>query len=433
MDKSRPMRILFAVSKLEAVADANCAIALRIAGELAARFGCMCDIAGVASSPVDPETRADGAVRLIRRCCPDTHSDERDRLHSEFAAYCHKSDRGGAAAKALYALSHPIRSLRLNYLNTTAQKKMREERILEYRKLVRGLLGETLYDAVIAVYNPFEPNEWLFGEPGLPPLFIYQLDPWALNELLPDGVAERTQQELKAFESARHIFTTAPLYKQYHAEPFSRYLDRMTVLGFPNFVPNSEPAPDETFIGHDGDYINVLYCGILEDTYRDPREVLSSLMRVCSGRVRVYLVGRCISRSAEALAAKYPERIILLPPTAPELCREAMRDADFLLNVSNTLTNQMPSKLIDYFSIGKPVISTRKLENCPCIPYLERYPLAHSYDELEPVADREEKLERFITDNLGKRLSGEELEELFPECRPDYCADRIFEKIIAEE
>ena len=56
-------------------------------------------------------------------------------------------------------------------------------------------------------------------------------------------------------------------------------------------------------------------------------------------------------------------------------------DADVLLNFGGVNANMVPSKIFEYMSFCKPILSTYKIDNEASKTYLDRYPLALCIDE----------------------------------------------------
>jgi len=53
---------------------------------------------------------------------------------------------------------------------------------------------------------------------------------------------------------------------------------------------------------------------------------------------------------------------------------QAMREADVLVNIGNVTPFELPSKLVEYVSIGKPILNIVRSENDSSVEFLEAYP-----------------------------------------------------------
>ena len=113
-------------------------------------------------------------------------------------------------------------------------------------------------------------------------------------------------------------------------------------------------------------------------------------------------------------------------------CTMYMGQSDFLINIGNIMTNQVPSKLFDYISTGLPIINVCVNKNCPTIPYLDKYEFAINLFETKDVSEMKaqaEKLRNFIHDFAGKKKSFEEISTLFTENTPEYVSEQFIKAL----
>ena len=71
-------------------------------------------------------------------------------------------------------------------------------------------------------------------------------------------------------------------------------------------------------------------------------------------------------------------------------------EADILLNIGNTIPGMVPSKIFEYMSTGKPIISTSCIQNDPVITYLEHYGNAHVINEKETIETEVSRLKEYL-------------------------------------
>ena len=95
-----------------------------------------------------------------------------------------------------------------------------------------------------------------------------------------------------------------------------------------------------------------------------------------------------------------PKNLICYGVVDLETARKGIANADVLINIGNRLTNQVPSKVFEYISTGKPIINLCTMENCPTLSYMNRYPLGLSLIEgKETLKEQSQRLK-----NLMKKL-----------------------------
>jgi len=121
----------------------------------------------------------------------------------------------------------------------------------------------------------------------------------------------------------------------------------------------------------DKDKINIVYAGAFYIPIRSPKILLESLVKLKKEdifayyKIRIHIFGY-INKNVKKLFFDECNQlideniIILYGKTSRESCAYAYEKADYLLNISNNSEYQLPSKLIEYLSFKKPIIS---LEN----------------------------------------------------------------------
>ena len=92
------------------------------------------------------------------------------------------------------------------------------------------------------------------------------------------------------------------------------------------------------------------------------------------------------------------------------------QEADILVNIGNAIDNQMPSKIFEYISTGKPILNFYKVPNCPTLKYLNNYPLALNLYEPDVLQDTErysKQIKDFCMQNPGKTVPAAWIREQF--------------------
>lgn len=289
-----------------------------------------------------------------------------------------------------------------------------------YKKAIEKQMKSQSFDKVLVIYFPHSALI-AASELSLPcPLYLYQLDPWALmEEPRKESASVRIQQEKKAFQKATHIFTTPILLEQYQKTELKPYTSKMTGVEFPNIVPPGQNSGIPLFLPNKEGF-TIVFTGTVVDLYRNPKPfllVFEQLLEV-SPQSRIFFIGGNDSEYLEQFALKYPESVYLLGKKTPMEARQAMEDADALLNLGNLWTNQIPSKLTDYISTGKPIIHTMKIPDCPSKAYLANYELCLCLPENSPPKQAAQRLLAFLERVKGKRLSFAEVEKHFLQATP---------------
>ena len=420
------MKILFATGKLNAGFSATNKIITQLAQQLAAK-GHSCTVCGLAAD-CDEGITTEKGVTLVRL----NSGLMVDRAQIAFDQYSAAlGDNARAAARKKFMLHHPFYGAALVYRYSKFFDS--GKRAAVYGQRIKKLAEKEKFDAAVISYMPFE--EAFCAAKALKdimPVCLYQADPWGLHRdpALAKDEAEHIRQEAELFALAEQIITTRPLYRLYKEhQSYIPYTDKMTAMDFPNIRPPKYSSENSVF-DFDSENINLLFCGLLEDDYRSPELFLQSAMKLAEEGLplKIHFLGTSTSRSLEAFMRKYPQNILHHQAVSLEKAVATMEKADILLNISNTLDNQVPSKIFDYFSLGKPVLNVQKISDCPSREYFDRYPLSFTLTDRTPDV---QGMKEFLLSAKGRCVSYDTVSELFYDATLEYAADKC-EKILAD-
>lgn len=298
-----------------------------------------------------------------------------------------------------------------------------------YTTQIKALLGQQQFDAVIGVYFPYQILQAFSMMDIKIPLFLYQLDPWTLHESeYSYSKIQRWRQETKAFQKATHIFTTPALLSQYRKNVFFRYIKKMTALDFPGLTRQEKASKPFVL---DKSALHIVFTGSIADDYRSPEFILHVFERVLQMGVplTLYFIGNQYSHYLNQYIPQQEGTIQRLPACSPEEADQWINSADFLLNIGNTFTNQVPSKLITYISTGKPIISTKKAGDLVTAPYLDRYPAALQLEETQDIEEAAKEVAVFLGEYKGNLVPRETIDTLYEQNRPEYVAGKMLEVV----
>ena len=108
------------------------------------------------------------------------------------------------------------------------------------------------------------------------------------------------------------------------------------------------------------------------------------------------------------------ERLVVTGPLSYEESAAYLASGDVLINLGNGVDNQVPSKLFEYFAQGKPILHLAKLANDPCLPYLNRWPLALCLSEQQGCSPEVlGQLSEFLHSKAQERIPFAQAEEIF--------------------
>lgn len=125
----------------------------------------------------------------------------------------------------------------------------------------------------------------------------------------------------------------------------------------PQGCPDREPAQASRAVPEPG--LELVYTGAFYP-FR-PAEPLLEAVAACEG-VRLRIASALPPESAIGLAARHPDKIVLCGHLAHGDSLALQDQADVLVNIGNLLPAQVPGKLFEYLSSGRPILHLRSTE-----------------------------------------------------------------------
>lgn len=409
------MKVLFSAGDYNKQLHAVNKIVLNIADRLAQKdFDCI--FTGVSLFD-NAETLRQGNLKLVRF----NSSHPCDKAFLALENFVKQSGLSREEAKRKFYFAHPLHTVALLYRYNISKKPLYN--VKSYIKQVKALADKEKPDVMVVSYMPFAHAYALVTEYDWDiPVIAYQLDPWGLHCALDNEKDRRKNiaEETALFDRCAKIVTTPVLYRQYsqHAD-YQKYLDKMITLNFPNVKPLEINSAADCVFEFDKDKINLLFCGIVHDEYRNPQFLLDSLKAVRDNgftNFKVHFLGTNESNTLTAFMSE--NNWVMHHGSVPlENAFAAMAQADVLINIGNTYSNQVPSKIFDYFAFGKPILNVEKIPDCPAKEYFDRYPLAFSLPETADTAgSTAQMLTEFIKSAKTASIDYNQVENLFSDC-----------------
>lgn len=277
------------------------------------------------------------------------------------------------------------------------------------------------YDVIVPILGSLEAavaSVLLKKEKPELKLVLYQVDPCATNEALPRSTQlKRAGIERELYTYSDRIITTPILLREARNRYSVEITRKMIAMEFPNVNPIHERFgnPKDQVIACR--FVGSIYGGI-----RDPGYTFRLFAHLDDG-IQLEVVGP-ISKDARKECNRYG--IAYDGPKQLGRIREAFLASDIFVNIGNSMRNQVPSKLFDYISYGKPIVNICKSRDCPTIPYLRNYPyVLNLFEEDDLLEEQRGVLKEFILRNCHKRVDSETIQNLYTACTPEFCADQM--------
>lgn len=293
-----------------------------------------------------------------------------------------------------------------------------------YIKKLKALHGEN-YDLIIPMCGDFAlaaaALEYLKEVDTK--LIVYQVDPCATSAKYAGDWAQKAAAfERDLFERADAIVTTPICYSEMEAIYPQTIMQKSCKMEFPNVsVTDDIGCPDQDSA------IRCVFSGSLYPLARNPQYTLKLFRAIENPAIQLHIIGADREAMAQFVdECEIGDNIVLHGRLSWEKAFDKICKADLLVNIGNIMTNQVPSKIFDYISARKPILNICVNENCPSIPYLERYPKSLTLVEgIGTVEEHAKAVERFITENAGYIADKEEILTAFYDCTADHCAKQL--------
>lgn len=269
-------------------------------------------------------------------------------------------------------------------------------------------------------------------------LLIYQLDRFAnadslyeVQALRPPRERRNRHLEERALVVANGLFILPPLCEHYSAPRFVPMRHKINRTEHP-LLRDMNTALGPLRSTSQGTVF--LYAGSLDLKLRNPTFLLSVLsderLHAIGLDVHMYTYGTAalLVRQAADRASSwlhYHGRVCV------DEVHASMARADVLITVGNNSDSEVPSKLFECLSFGKPIIHFYFSERDPYLEYLKRYPQSLTlkiggHDEIEIAVS---KILAFCAEGMGGCVSLKDVMDNFRECTPNYVADQFNQTI----
>lgn len=253
------------------------------------------------------------------------------------------------------------------------------------------------------------------------PIYLYQLDPFYNQRDTVDY--KQKKLFLKILPLCKHVFTTELLLNEYKKDKeLASYLNKFEALQFPKLV---QPRIIRQSVN---DKPRLLYTGSFYSSIRSPH-ILTMLRQALTPWFEIVFCGSC-DRDKDMEELKN-SGVICKGYCAQDVLQQEITDADILINIGNSVRNQLGSKLIDYISTGKPILNVTQIDNCPTEHVLKDYKYKLCLHK-DSIVNHRNQIEDFIIASRNKIMPWNEIIAAYGEYTPGYVSMRILREMNKE-
>ncbi len=214
-----------------------------------------------------------------------------------------------------------------------------------------------------------------------------------------------------------------PCWTPYIDKYFLEYKEKCVEVEHPLLVQSDE----QNVIEYEDGYYHIVYTGVVDVKIRNPiyaLEFFENFVAPQKVKVHFYSLGSA-EQIVEALARK-TEIIVAHGQVSGQEAHAAMNGADMLFSIGNNNIVQMPSKVFEYMSTGKPIVHFYYNDNDPAKKVLDKYPLACCLImDYEKMDRQREALAKFIEEYGKTRINFDEVATMFQTATASHTAQLL--------
>lgn len=264
-----------------------------------------------------------------------------------------------------------------------------------FEKVMSKLLEQEQPDAILTFSVPFSSHLYTFES-----LKKSKIKPiW--NSFLIDTHSQKTNIDLKTkqifadeensvFKNSDKVFLLNTLQEGYSFEKYSEWFHKFIFFKLPFFkLPLEYNFKSNDGIHKSSNTIDISFAGTLYDD-SSPIDFLCNYIDACKDKnIRFHFMGKFYPKNNEKLnnlANLMPSQVFLYGFKSREFVLSSLQKSDVLINIGNNNTNQIPSKILEYIGLQKPIFSFIRDENDAALEYLNKYPYSFVINENKEVS-----------------------------------------------
>lgn len=312
--------------------------------------------------------------------------------------------------KLLQLLYKKYNHYTISYSQLRAYKaSLRKESLNDYDICIATIMPiEALYAAIL--YKKY------FKKIG-----IYQLDPYWNNDDFPLENSEMRKSFEYSLVMESDLCLTTPIIQKINTKEFPELKEKYLSVEFPCI---RRPICEE--IKKIDSRIHCVFVGMLYLEIRPPEKVVDIISALVSQDIIFDFFGdgqNLVTQSRNYEKAK--NRILLHGVITSEEAEKERVKADFLVNIDNTSTVLVPSKIFEYISTGKPIINFYFSKESQTLKYLEKYPLCINIYLYDDYKNNAVLIDDFIRNHQDERISFDTIRNIYWENTPECVSEQL--------
>ena len=415
MEKVINMKILFVLDSMSDWCGANVNIAITIKKQLK-QIGCEVFALAKYDSKRPPSTTVIKSFDKVYFLDSDTF----ELFHS----VTNNNKKSRKNNSFIWLLKHPgtlFKTIDIIIFNAYFTKR-------EFSKKIDEICMNHNIDAVIGVAFPYYLAEAVAMSKTDAIKTVYQLDPYTNNYKLSNTKKEsRRRIESEVIEKLDILFAANfvkdDLLKEFGIKKSSKIVET-NIPGIKVEEVKSKVYMKEEY----SQTIDFLFAGKFYQDIRNPKYLLEIFSELPLNYI-LHIAGTGCENIISPYKERLGNRLIQYGQVSKQKVNELIQCSNILINVDNTIYNQMPSKIVDYICTGKKIINFCKSPNTLSNHLLENYSNGISiYEDDIDIKNNVEKIIRFIkvkSDNISEN----EILENYIEYTDKFVTKLIFDSL----
>lgn len=301
------------------------------------------------------------------------------------------------------------------------------------RKALNKIDHEDRIDLILAASAPHEEvhASIAWGKENSRDVFVFQMDRFVnANSLYPLKALKALQRagnvrlEKIMLDTSKMVFVLPPIFEYYKQHDFETYRKKIMLVEHPLVMERTITATAARKNG-----VIITYAGSLDQKLRNPSfllQVLSTaIIQNSSIQANFYSFGNCEEMIARA-SQKRSKSIKQMGKVDSKTIEEKLSGSDILLTIGNNSDSEVPSKLFEYLSYGKPIIHFFYSDKDKYLEYLARYPMALCIKiDVNKAEEAANQIVAFANLVKGQHICNSTVRQLYKECTPEYVAHQM--------
>lgn len=247
-------------------------------------------------------------------------------------------------------------------------------------------------------------------------------DPFSFEEVEPHNNPHLYRRlnfltEQRVFRHADAISVTTDETREKYAQLFPGDAHKIHVI--PPLLSTQRDHEKHTPIFPKDDKLRLVYIGRLYADGRRPDFLLKlfkTLLKTSIGdQIELHFFGdaRAVENSFAAHKSLLDDNIFLHGQVDHKMATRALHEASVLINIGNKSSYQLPSKVVEYVSTGKPILNISQVEHDSSMNFLQSYPAVLNLRDIGNlnIEESSEALLRFLI-SLPEPLKPVEIDQL---------------------